>query len=148
MYLLRQLTKQPLQWCLQNRFAPPALSQPAKQITHQPRLHHSSCLALGVPAAGVRPHHHPAELAVGALQPAVPAVCEGWWGTAALPPLHCCLSLLLSLMSSHAWLHADSLGHSLCPPWFTGEPFLLPKHSAEGIWALTQFQKRPQYWKM
>lgn len=46
------------------------------------RWHHISCLALGVPAAGVRPHHDPAELAVGALQSALPAVCEGWWGTA------------------------------------------------------------------
>lgn len=117
------------------------------------RLHQVSFLALGLPAPGVRPHHDPAELAVGALQPALPAVCEGWWGTAWLALLcsaDCVqgnISLLfpLDVNQMRVWMHTVcvTLGDThVCPPRFVGECFLLPKHSVEYIWALTQFQKR------
>lgn len=65
------------------RFASWAQRSPALPLPHQwmiaVMLPHVSSAA-GLPAPGVWPHHHPQELAVGSLQPALYAVREGWWG--------------------------------------------------------------------
>lgn len=54
-------------------------AQPCHCHTNAVMLPHVSSAA-GLPAPGVWPHHHPPELAVGSLQPALYAVREGWWG--------------------------------------------------------------------